>query len=108
MRFIFLCHIQINIVIWFTLCYFFIHLKVAVLVQKQANGQIVLLRVIISFIVEDLKGFSLEYYGIISEPKTETALDHKIELPVNRSVVVNVNALEIAVDPECSEESGGM
>ena len=63
----------------------------------------------LSFIGNNPKGFSLEYYGIISQPK-ETGFDsedHVINLPENRNVVVNVNALEIALDPPAGCEIGG-
>ena len=77
---------------------------------KCANSKIFPLSIIISLIGDNHnKGFSLEYYGIISQPKETGSLDHVINLHENRNVVVNVNALEIALDPPagCSQKSGG-
>ena len=58
-----------------------------------------LLNLIIFFIG---KGFSLEYYGIISPPKNEELkpVTIPIKLPMNRKVVVNVTELVIPGD-EC-------
>lgn len=64
---------------------------------KCANSKIFPLSIIISLIGDNHnKGFSLEYYGIISQPKTKAIETHEIALPDTRTVVVNVNVLEIA------------
>ena len=49
------------------------------------------------------KGFSLEYYGIISPPKYEALKTDPIpiKLPMSRKVVVNV--IELAISGRCKE-----
>ena len=55
-----------------------------------------LLSIIISFIGDNSKGFSLEYYGIVSPPINDTYKNTlSIVLPKNRTVLVNVVELEI-------------
>ena len=47
------------------------------------------------------KGFSLEYYGIISPPKNEALknVTVTIKLPMSRKVVVNV--MDLAISGRC-------